>query len=199
MGVAVVNTVLLVVAVLNLLWAVLVLKPMWVRARVGHEAKMIEYRVLDAMLRGDIQADDPALDELIAYSRLLSERAKSIGLTEAAALMSAAASTGIDPKALPPRASYAEMTPAGRSIAMEADRELHHMLADYLTRGSRAWLVLEPTRWLLRSRRRRHTTNTNPKPWVPSGLPTPGEAATGYRAAIHDDRVRGFLDEPLAA
>ena len=185
----------LVATVAALFIALFVVRPAHARAKVGRAAKEIEYRVLDAMLAGHMKHDDPALDELIAYSRLLSEHARTIGLTEATALMMAAQQCGISDlrDVAQERASYKDMSPEGRRIALEADKALHGLFAEYLVKGSKAWFLIAPARRVWRSVARRRHRHLNPH------LLTPTDAATSYRRAVHDDQVRSLLDPPVAS
>lgn len=196
MLVSMLETFLLVMTVVGLSITVFVLRPMVARARVGHEARLIEYRLMDAMLDGEIEVNDPALEELVSYSRLLSERARQIGITEATAMLNAARQCGISLRdVVPPRSSHAQMSPEGRKIAMAAEGELHALFARYLLHGSKAWFLIGTAQAVLRFARK-HGSVPRPR----AGWPTsPNAAATGYRALVHNERVRPLVDAgPLA-
>lgn len=180
-----------VASVAVLLIAVFVVRPWVARARVGQKARIIEYRIMDAVLAGDIDATDPALEDLIAYSRLLSEHAQHVGLTEGTAIYMAVEASGLEIDDLvPPQATYANMTPTGRRVAQEADKDLHRIFTRYLVDGSRVWFLLMPAVLL----RHAHTSATQrgvdrmKQHWV-----TPNDAASGYRVAVQDHDLRGAL------
>jgi len=182
---AIVDTVLLLLTVFSVIVSAVMVRPMVARARVGRDARVIEYLIDDAMLDGAISPSDPAYAELIQFSRLLSEHAGSIGLTEGVALVAAAREQGHKLEDYPPRSTYAHMTPHGRRVAIQAERDLHRLLANYLVEGSRAWWVLEPTRACARLARHARVTRGGRV----DHLTTPGQAASGYRQALHEDTL----------
>lgn len=158
----------------SVLLTVFVLRPMVARARLGQRVLQQRNIVMDAVLRGEIDPDDPAVHNLLDYTQALASRPKSFGVTEALALHRSMIELGIhSTDQLFDRATYGHMTPAGRRTMNEADRALQIAVADYLVGGSKFWFVLAPLRAI--ARLTKHTAGRH--------TVTPGELAADYRSA----------------
>lgn len=167
-------------------------RPAIARATLGHRAKLAEYRVVDAMLDGAIEVDDPAFQELMGYIHMLSEHPREFGLTEFQALAMTLKEAGYkDPSEVPVRLpSYHEMAPAGRAAMIAAEKELHEALTDYLVTGSKWWWLLAPGRTVWRRVRRTPERH-------PAKVTRPSVVADSYRRAARDGDLRSLLDDAI--
>lgn len=168
----------LVITIATAAYSVLRIRPLASRARFIGRIKSIEFEVVDAVLDGVIDRNDPAYLEFIRFNRALSEHPEWFSLTNGAAMVRAYRERGIDPKVVSPRASHAGLSPRGRRLLMHAEHLTQAALSDYLVTSSRFWFALAPGRWMARKvvavRRLRERRKESPTPW---------EVAVGYRDA----------------
>lgn len=130
---------------------------------------------MDAELDGHIPRGDKAAREVLRWAHTLTHHAADFGWSEAMALNDALAELGVQPK--PPVISYNEMTPQGRKVMIEAERELDRLAARYFVDGSRLWWLLAPARLVWRSLRHRVADQHTPI------RVSPEDAATKMRKA----------------
>jgi hypothetical protein len=152
--VSIVEGVLLLVAAATAVVTVLWLIPLIARARVGDEAMAVRNKVMDAVLDGCIDADDPALHDFLDYTHAFSEHAGRLGFSEAWCAHKALVKSGMKPSEFREPVTYARMNEAGRRVMHEAERELNQAVGDYLFDGSRFWFILVPLRHVGRWRAR---------------------------------------------
>lgn len=149
------------VATLGVAWVnLLLIRPAVARARLRREATLVQYRVIDAVLDRQVERDDPAVDETLYWIHVLTHHSSDIGWSEAKAIASAVDDMGVVLER--PVHSYNNMTPAGRKVMIEAERDLDRLVAEYFVNGSRLWWVLAPSRDFWRWLHRRFDQRTPP-------------------------------------
>lgn len=168
------------------------LRPAIARTTLGRRAKHVEYKVADSLLAGEIDLSDPAFQELMGFIHMLSEHPREFGLTEFQAMEMTLRKAGFrDPSEVPlPALSYAHMRPHGRAVMIDADKELHLALTEYLVAGSKMWWLLTPARAMWRAFRSTPTAH-------PTRVTPPSVVAESYRRAAHDGGMRTLIDDEV--
>ncbi|MGZ4556654.1 MAG: hypothetical protein ACXVXZ_13070 [Mycobacteriaceae bacterium] len=165
---------------LAFLWTfVLVIRPGVARARLGLDATRIRDRIVDAILEGQIERTDQAALDALLFCHQMTDHAREFGVSEGFATMRALARLDVEPRELETsetKVTYANMSPEGRKVMIEATRAIDDIMARYLVQGSMAWWLLCPAQWLWRRLR-----GGKPRP-----VTTPHELAQEVRRAARE-------------
>ncbi|AOZ64459.1 minor tail protein [Mycobacterium phage PhancyPhin] len=136
---------------------ILWIRPAIARARVEREALGVRDRVVDGILSGDIDRDNPRAMDALMFSHVLEKHSRDLTLSAALATLFTVQQSGTDVRAdtKARAASVAEQsrgkaTDAGERRLQEAERDLDAILAHYYVRGSALWWLLAPLQRLSR-------------------------------------------------
>lgn len=130
-------------------------RPAIARARVEHEAVMIRDRIMDGILSGDIDKDDPRAVDALTYCKFLTNHSRELSLSVAFAVSKGMRSAGVNIKDKAQekaaiRETVANATEGGSRRLQEAERELDNVIGTYFVRSSALWWLLTPLQRLSR-------------------------------------------------
>jgi hypothetical protein len=141
-------------------WAgVVFMRPMVARARLQREAEAVHDRLIDGILSGQIDADNPRAHDALNYSTFLAERGHELCLSAVLGTEMAARRVGVDlssrfkeRNANVLRVSKDRASDAGNCVIEDAERQLDHIVAWYFVRGTVFWPILVPLQMIVRLR-----------------------------------------------
>lgn len=190
------NTILLVGGYLAPVGAVFVgvlwVRPAVARAQVEREALLIRDKVIDGILAGEIDDDNPRARDAIMFCEFIAGHSRELSLAAAISTAWALKRAGIDvaaesrerrAKAVANSAGLA--TNEGERCLRDAEDKLDDVLSVYLVRGTGLWWILAPIQRVLRflSDRVKDSSDTNPCEQLAATIkhPFPSELATDVR------------------
>lgn len=190
------NTILLVGGYLAPAGAVFVgvlwIRPAIARAQVEREALLIRDKVVDGILAGDIDEDNPRARDVIMFCEFIAGHARELTLVAAHSTAWALKKAGIDTaaesrerRAKAVANSTGLATNEGARCLRDAEDKIDDVLSVYLVRGTGLWWILAPMQRVLRFSSNRAKGNCDPNPCEQLAAtvkhPFPNELATDVR------------------
>ena len=180
---------------LAVLWASIIwMRPIVARARVQRKAEAIHDELMDAIFRGEIDADNPRAIDALTYSEFLAKSAHELCISAVVAADMAADHVGYDlstkfkeRKSSVLFASRGKATAAGDTILENVEDQLDQVVAWFFVRGTVLWPILVPMQIAVRFLRKQssataeHISKTIDQP-------RPGELATEIRESARGAR-----------